>query len=153
MDLWQMSAIELARTIRVGQASSREAVQSVLARMDAVNPSSCARRDLNVAELASLDPEGTAIAAGGGAEPSVKRKPQPGLRRKGFAAFEHQKFAALRKIEHNRGVWLPALHPHFLPAVVEQRGDLHTAPTLRLRINQRLRVAARSYDRNWVMAM
>lgn len=38
MDLWQMSAIELARTIRVGQASSREAVQSVLARMDAVNP-------------------------------------------------------------------------------------------------------------------
>ena len=38
MELWQMSAVELARTIRVGQASSREAVQSVLGRMDAVNP-------------------------------------------------------------------------------------------------------------------
>jgi amidase len=38
MELWQMSAVELARTIRVGQASAREAVQSVLARMDAVNP-------------------------------------------------------------------------------------------------------------------
>ena len=29
MELWQMSAVELARTIRLGQASSREAVQSV----------------------------------------------------------------------------------------------------------------------------
>ena len=38
MELWQMSAVELARTIRLGQASSREAVQSVLCRMDAVNP-------------------------------------------------------------------------------------------------------------------
>jgi amidase len=38
MELWQMSAIELARMIRVGRASSREAVQAVLGRMDAVNP-------------------------------------------------------------------------------------------------------------------
>jgi Asp-tRNA(Asn)/Glu-tRNA(Gln) amidotransferase A subunit family amidase len=37
MELWQMSAVELAQTIRVGRASSREAVQSVLGRMDAVN--------------------------------------------------------------------------------------------------------------------
>ena len=37
MELWRMSAVELARTIRVGRASSREAVQSVLDRMDAVN--------------------------------------------------------------------------------------------------------------------
>lgn len=38
MELWQMSAVDLAQKVRVGQASSREAVQSVLGRMDAVNP-------------------------------------------------------------------------------------------------------------------
>jgi len=38
MELWQMTAVEVARTIRVGRASSREAVQSVRGRMDAVNP-------------------------------------------------------------------------------------------------------------------
>jgi Asp-tRNA(Asn)/Glu-tRNA(Gln) amidotransferase A subunit family amidase len=37
MDLWQLDATELARLIRVGQASSREAVGACLARMDAVN--------------------------------------------------------------------------------------------------------------------
>jgi hypothetical protein len=38
MELWQMSAVELARTIRVGQASSREAVQSVLGRNRRISP-------------------------------------------------------------------------------------------------------------------
>jgi Asp-tRNA(Asn)/Glu-tRNA(Gln) amidotransferase A subunit family amidase len=37
MELWQLDATELARLIRVGQASSREAVAACLARMDAVN--------------------------------------------------------------------------------------------------------------------
>lgn len=37
MKLWQLDATELARLIRVGQASSREAVGACLARMDAVN--------------------------------------------------------------------------------------------------------------------
>ena len=37
MELWQLDAAELARLIRVGQASSREAVGACLARMDAVN--------------------------------------------------------------------------------------------------------------------
>jgi hypothetical protein len=37
MELWQLEATELARLIRVGQASSREAVAACLARMDAVN--------------------------------------------------------------------------------------------------------------------
>src|SRR5215471_14958373 len=37
MELWQLDATELARLIRVGQASSREAVGACLARMDAVN--------------------------------------------------------------------------------------------------------------------
>src|SRR5690242_8817735 len=37
MDLWQLDATDLARLIRVGQASSREAVGACLARMDAVN--------------------------------------------------------------------------------------------------------------------
>jgi amidase len=38
MDLWQRDATDLAALIRAGRASSREAVASVLARVDAVNP-------------------------------------------------------------------------------------------------------------------
>jgi amidase len=37
MELWQLDATEVARLIRVGQASSREVVGACLARMDAVN--------------------------------------------------------------------------------------------------------------------
>src|SRR5258705_7753156 len=37
MELWQRDASDLARLIRFGQVSSREAVTSHLARMDAVN--------------------------------------------------------------------------------------------------------------------
>ena len=37
MELWQLDATELARLIRLGQVSSREAVASCLKRMDAVN--------------------------------------------------------------------------------------------------------------------
>ena len=37
-ELWQLDATALARLIRVGQASAREATQSVLGRLDAVNP-------------------------------------------------------------------------------------------------------------------
>ena len=36
--LWQLGAVELAALVRAGAVSSREAVQSCLARMDAVNP-------------------------------------------------------------------------------------------------------------------
>ena len=38
MELWQYDATDLARLIRTGQASAREAVDSVLARLDKVNP-------------------------------------------------------------------------------------------------------------------
>jgi amidase len=38
MDLWQLDATDLARLIRTGQASAREAVDSVLARLHKVNP-------------------------------------------------------------------------------------------------------------------
>lgn len=38
MDLWQLDATDLARLIRNGQASAREAVDSVLARLHKVNP-------------------------------------------------------------------------------------------------------------------
>lgn len=38
MELWQLDATDLARLIRTGRASAREAVESCLARMDAVNP-------------------------------------------------------------------------------------------------------------------
>jgi hypothetical protein len=37
-DLWQLDASELARLIRFGRISSREATESCLARLDAVNP-------------------------------------------------------------------------------------------------------------------
>src|SRR5260370_5835192 len=39
MDLWQYDATDLARLIRTGQASAREAVDSVLGRLHKVNPS------------------------------------------------------------------------------------------------------------------
>ncbi len=38
MELWQLDATDLAHLIRTGRASAREATQSVLARMDAINP-------------------------------------------------------------------------------------------------------------------
>ena len=38
MELWQLDASDLARLIRLGQVSSREAVTSSLARTDVVNP-------------------------------------------------------------------------------------------------------------------
>src|SRR3981189_580810 len=38
MELWQYDATDLARLIRTGQASAREAVDSVLTRLHAVNP-------------------------------------------------------------------------------------------------------------------
>lgn len=38
MELWQYDATDLARLIRIGQASAREAVDSVLARLHSVNP-------------------------------------------------------------------------------------------------------------------
>src|SRR5215469_6634045 len=37
-DLWRLDATELARLIRLGRASAREAAQSCLARLHAVNP-------------------------------------------------------------------------------------------------------------------
>jgi amidase len=37
--LWRLDATELARLIRLGRASSREATRSCLARLHAVNPS------------------------------------------------------------------------------------------------------------------
>ena len=37
-DLWRLDATELARLIRLGRASSREATQSCLSRLHAVNP-------------------------------------------------------------------------------------------------------------------
>ena len=38
MELWQYDATDLARLIRTGQASAREAVDSVLGRLHKVNP-------------------------------------------------------------------------------------------------------------------
>ena len=38
MELWQYDATDLARLIRIGRASAREAVDSVLGRLHKVNP-------------------------------------------------------------------------------------------------------------------
>jgi len=38
-DLWRLDATELARLIRLGRVSCRDATESCLARLDAVNPS------------------------------------------------------------------------------------------------------------------
>jgi len=48
---------------------------------------SCAGRDMNVLEVAGLNPERTAVPAHGGAEPPLRREPQPGVHRKAFAAL------------------------------------------------------------------
>ena len=56
MDLWQLDATDLAHLIRTGRASAREAVQSCLKRMDAVNPA------LN-AVVRRMDDEALAAAA------------------------------------------------------------------------------------------
>ena len=40
---------------------------------------SCAGRDLNVSEVAGLNPERAAFPAHGGDEPPLRRKPQPGM--------------------------------------------------------------------------
>jgi amidase len=37
-DLWRLDATELARLIRLGPISSREATESCLSRLNAVNP-------------------------------------------------------------------------------------------------------------------
>ena len=55
MELWQYDATDLARLIRTGQASAREAVDSVLKRLHAVNPT------IN-AVVRVLEPEARAAA-------------------------------------------------------------------------------------------
>ena len=77
-----------------------------------------------MSEVADLNPQRAAAPANAGAEPPQRRKPQPGVRRKAFAAFleraiEHQKFAAVRKVERDSRILLirrytaPANTPSF----------------------------------------
>jgi amidase len=63
-DLWRWDAVDLAAAIRTRKISSREAVQSVLARLDAVNPA------LNAVTVLLAD---RALAAADGADAAVKR--------------------------------------------------------------------------------
>ena len=65
MELWQLDATDLARLIRTGQASAREAVQSCLARMDAVNPAlNAVVRRMDDEALAAADAADAARARG-----------------------------------------------------------------------------------------
>jgi hypothetical protein len=65
MDLWQLDATDLTRLIRVGQASSREAVGACLARMDAVNGKlNAVVRRMDEEALAAADAADAARARG-----------------------------------------------------------------------------------------
>jgi len=65
MDLWQLDATDLARLIRLGQASSREAVTACLARMDRVNPKlNAVVRRMDDEALAAADAADAARARG-----------------------------------------------------------------------------------------
>ncbi len=65
MELWQLDATDLAQLIRTGRASAREAVQSVLARLEAVNPAvNAVVRRLDDECLAAADAADAARARG-----------------------------------------------------------------------------------------
>ncbi|MCW5633715.1 MAG: amidase [Rubrivivax sp.] len=65
MQLWQLDATDLAHLVRTGRASAREAVQSCLARLDAVNPAiNAVVRRLDDEALAAADAADTARARG-----------------------------------------------------------------------------------------
>src|SRR5262249_49777148 len=51
--------------------------------------------------------------------------------------IDYKKFAAVRKIESNRGIRQPAFHPYLLPATMEQRGDLNAESVLCRLVSQR----------------
>ncbi len=65
MDLWRLDATDLARLIRLGQVSSRDAVTACLARMDAVNPRlNAVVRRMDEEAMAAADAADTARARG-----------------------------------------------------------------------------------------
>ncbi len=65
MDLWRLDATDLARLIRVGEVSSREAVAACLARMDAVNQKlNAVVRRMDDEALAAADAADAARARG-----------------------------------------------------------------------------------------
>src|SRR6266404_4143635 len=64
-DLWRLDATELARLIRGGRGSSREAAQSCLSRLHAVNPAiNAVVRVLEEEALATADTADEAQARG-----------------------------------------------------------------------------------------
>jgi amidase len=64
-ELWQLGALELASKIRSGETSSREVMESHLARVDAVNPHlNAIVRRLDDEALAAADAADRAVAAG-----------------------------------------------------------------------------------------
>ncbi|MGJ4995590.1 amidase [Bradyrhizobium sp. HKCCYLS3077] len=64
-ELWRWNAVDLARAIRAGRLSSREAVQASLARMAEVNPKlNAVVVDLGAEALAAADAADAAVARG-----------------------------------------------------------------------------------------
>src|SRR5689334_288239 len=65
MELWQLDATDLAQRIRTGRASAREAVESCLARLHAVNPAiSAVVRTLDEQALTAAEAADVAQARG-----------------------------------------------------------------------------------------
>jgi hypothetical protein len=94
----------LPHTRGAGETEPGNGTISSSAPRDGCRSISCSGLDLNVSEVAGLNSKRAAVAAHGGAEPRLRGKPQPGVRRKAFAAFveraiEHQEFAAVRKFD------------------------------------------------------
>src|SRR6266508_3904801 len=69
-ELWRWDAVELAAAIRMRTISSREAVQSVLERLEAVNPA------INAVTVVLAD---QALAAADAADSAVKRGEAVGM--------------------------------------------------------------------------
>jgi amidase len=86
MELWQLDATDLARLIRTGRASAREAVQSCLSRMDAVNPAlNAVVRRMDDEALAAADAADAARARGEALGPlhGVRSRPRSMSTRRG----------------------------------------------------------------------
>src|SRR6516162_1324293 len=73
-DLWQFDATDLARLIRLGQVSSREATQACLSRLHAVNPMiNAVVRVLEEEAMAAAEAADAAQAQGAALEALPKR--------------------------------------------------------------------------------
>ena len=74
-ELWQLDGVDLARLIRTGRVSATEATKSVLARIDAVNPTlNAIVRRLDDEALAADEPRESLVPRGGALQADGARR-------------------------------------------------------------------------------